>query len=129
MNRTLLIGIIVVLGIAVTFFNPVISLIVAVGIWIYLVRMIRKQKKSVFKEPGEPEISERLLKRVNTFLILAGFSFLFLMVGAVVHNIFDSLSEMEKTVSFYIALVSLLMFVGLTAGGMVIFLKARQKAI
>ena len=129
MKRKLLIGILVLLGIAVTFFNPLISLILAIGAWIYLVRMVRKQKYSVFNEQMEPKISERFLKRVNTFLIVAGFSFIVFIFGAIVHNLFHGLSEIERTGSFFTTLVALWVFVVATAGGMVIFLKERQKTI
>ena len=129
MNRKLLIGILVVLGIAVTFLNPLISLILAVGVWIYLVRMVRKQKNSVFNDQMEPKITEWHLKRLKAFLIVAGFSFLVFIFGAIVHNVLHGLSEIEETVSFFIALVALLVFVVATAGGMVIFLKGRQKTI
>jgi len=44
-----------------------------------------------------------------------------------VHNVIHGLSEMKVTVSFIIALVALLMFVVATAGGLVVFLKGRQK--
>jgi uncharacterized SAM-binding protein YcdF (DUF218 family) len=127
MNRKLLIGILVVLGIAVTFFNPLISLILAVGAWIYLVKMFQKQRKSVLNDHIGPKISERLLKRLKIFLIVAGFSFLIFIVGGIAHNVFSGLYKKEETVSFLIALVALLVFVVATAGGMVIFLKERQK--
>ena len=129
MKRKLLIGILVVLGIVVTFFNPLISLILAAGAWIYLVKMFRKQRNSVFNDHMGPKISERLLKRLKIFLIVAGFSFLIFIVGGIVHNVFSGLSEKEETVSFLIALVALLVFVVSTAGGMVIFLKGRQKKL
>jgi len=67
------------------------------------------------------------LKRLKTFLIVAGFSFLVFIAGAIVHNVLYDLSETEATVPFLIALVALLVFVAATAGGMVIFLKERQK--
>jgi predicted RND superfamily exporter protein len=127
MNRKLLIGILVVLGIAVTFFNPLISLILAVGLWIYLVRMVRKEKNSVLNDQMEPKITEWHLKRLKAFLIVAGFSFLVFIVGAIVHNVLHGLSEIEETASFFIALVALLVFFVATAGGLIIFLKGRQK--
>ena len=127
MNRKLLLGILVVLGIAVTSFNPLISLILAVGVWIYLVRMVRKQKNSVLNDQMEPTITEWHLKRLKAFLIVAGFSFLVFIVGTIVHNVSHDLSEIEETVSFLIALVALWVFVVATAGGMVIFFKERQR--
>ena len=127
MKRKLLIGILVALGIVVTFFNPLISLIIAAGVWIYLVRIVQKQKNSVLNDRTEPKITERHLKRLKTFLIVAGFSFLVFIAGAIVHNVLYGLSEIEATVPFLIALAALLVFVAATAGSMVIFLKEKQK--
>ena len=129
MNRKLLIGILAVLGIAVTFINPFISGIIAVVVWIYLVRMVRKLKNNVFNNQMEPKIAERLLKRLKAFLVVAGFSFLVSIVGTILHNVLHGLSETEETVSFFITLVALIVFVVATAGGLIIFLKGRQKRI
>ena len=129
MKRKLLIGISIVLGIAVTLLNQTISAILAAGVWIYLVRMIQKQKNSEFNDQMEPSITEWHLKRLKAFLIVAGFSFLVFIVGAIVHNVLHGLSEIEEPVSLIISLVAGLVFVLATAGGMVIFLKGRQKSI
>lgn len=129
MNRKLLIGILAVLGIAVTFINPLISGIIAVVVWIYLVRMAWKLKNNVFNNQMEPKIAERLLKRLKAFLIVAGFSFLVSIVGAILHNVLHGLSEIEETISLFIALVALIVSVVATAGGLVIFFKGRQKRI
>ena len=123
----LLIGILVVLGIAVTILNPLISGILAAGVWIYLVRMFRKQNKIVSNDQMEPNLIEGHLKRLKAFLIVAGFSFLVFIVGAIVHNVLHGLSEIEEPVSLIISLVAGLVFVLATAGGMVIFLKGRQQ--
>ena len=127
MKRKLLIGILVVLGIAVTVLNPLISGICAVAVWIYLVRMVRKQKNSVFNDQMEQEITKWHLKRLKAFLIVAGFSFLVFVFGSIVHNVLHGLSETEETVFLLIALVALLVFIVATAGGMVVFLRARKK--
>jgi hypothetical protein len=129
MIKKLLIGILVVLGIAVTVLNPLIPGIFAVGVWIYLFRMVRKQKNSVINDQMESKISEWHLKRLKAFLIVAGFSFLVFIVGAIVHNVLHGLSEIEESTFFIIALVALLVFIVATAGGLVIFLKGRQKTI
>jgi hypothetical protein len=89
--------------------------------------MVRKQKDSVFNDQMEQKITKWHLKRLKAFLIVAAFSFLVFIFGAIVHNVLHGLSEIEETVSFFIALVALLVFIVATAGGMVIFLKARQK--
>ena len=127
MSRKLLIGIFVVLGIAVSFLNPLISLILAMGVWIYLIRMVWKQKDSILNDQMVPKIIEWHLKRLKVFLMVAGFSFIVFIVGAIVHNVLHGLTEIEESTSFFIALVALLVFVAATAGGLVVFLKGRQK--
>ena len=129
MNRKLQIGILVVLGIAAVFFKPLIIGVIAVGVWIYLVWMVRKRKNNIFNDQIELKIAERRLKRLKAFLMVAGISFLVFIVGAIVHNVLYGLSEIEEPVSFFIALVALWVFVIATAGGLVIFLKGRQKTI
>jgi hypothetical protein len=127
LERKLLIGILVVLGIAVTVFNPLISGIFAVGVWIYLVRMIRKQKNGVFNDQIEQEKTKWHVKRLKALLIVAGLSFLVFVFGSIMHNVLHGVSEREETVYFLIALVALFVFIAATAGGMAIFLKARKK--
>jgi uncharacterized membrane protein YdcZ (DUF606 family) len=67
------------------------------------------------------------LKRLKTFLLVAGISLAVGIVGVVVHNVLYGLSEKEEPVSFFIALVALWVFVVGTIGGLVIFLKGRRK--
>ena len=68
MIRKILLGILVILGIAVTVFNPPLSFILAVGVWIYLVRMVQKQKNSESNDRMGPIIAESHLKRLIAFL-------------------------------------------------------------
>lgn len=129
MIRKILIGILIVLGIAVAILNHLILGILAVGVWIYLFVMVRKQKNSLSNDQMESNISEWNLKRIKVFLIVAAFSFLVFIVGAIVHNVFHGLYETEEAVFFIISLVALLVFIAATAGGLFIFLKGRKKAI
>lgn len=129
MKRKLLIGILVVLGIAVTIFQTLTSGILAVAIWIYLIWMVRKEQTNVSNTQMEPKIAERLLKRLKALLMIAGFSFLVFIVGTVIHNVLSGLSEREETVSFIIAFVALLVFILATVGSLIIFLKGRQKQL
>jgi glutamate mutase epsilon subunit len=93
MSRTLLIGIAVVMGIAVTLSSPLIGVILAAGVWIYLV----------------------------------SFSFLVFIVGTIIHNVIYGLSEEEEAVFLLISIVASVVFVVVTAGGVVTFLKGRQE--
>jgi hypothetical protein len=127
MKRKLLIGILVVLGIAVTVLNPLITGILAIGIWIYLVMMVRKQKTSVFNDQKESKEIGWHSKRLKLLLIVAGFSFLISIVSAIVHNTLHGLSANKGSVYFLISIVALFVFIVATAGSMVIFLKVRQK--
>ena len=127
MKSKLLIGVLIALCLAITALNPLVGLILAVVVWIYLVRMVRKQEDIALTDQIEVEITERHLRRVKTLLKVAGFAFVIFIAGAIVHNVLYDPSELENTVSFLIALLALCVFVLATAGGMVIFLKERPR--
>jgi hypothetical protein len=129
MNKKLLTGIIIVLVVALTIFASIPMGVLAIPAWIYLVLKVRKRKTSIFHDQMEPILAEMRLKRLKTFLIVAGLSFPVFIVGAIVHNVLHGLSEIEVTVSLIIALVALWVFILATANGLHIFLKGRQKTI
>ena len=130
MKRKLLIGTIVVLGIAVAIFMPMgigVVAIGAIGVCIYLVFMLRKKKTSLFHDQVEPKIVERRYKTLKVFLLVAGISLAVGIVGVVLHNVQYGLTEIEESVFFTIALVGIYVFIIATSGGLVIFLKGRRK--
>ena len=117
MIRKLLIGIAVVFGVAVTVSNPLMSVVLAVGIWIYVARMISKNENTV--------VSHHMKTRIKTFLIVAAVSFVLFLVGAIVHNVLSGLSETEEAVFLLVSLFASWVVVVSTAGGMALFLKER----
>ncbi|KQC14642.1 MAG: hypothetical protein APR63_05260 [Desulfuromonas sp. SDB] len=127
MKRKILIGILVVLGIAVAVINQLVLGILAIGVWIYLFRIVRKQKHCEANDQRELKISEGYLKWIKALLIMGGFSFLVFIVGAIVHNVLYGLSKAEDSVFIIIALIALIAFALTTAGGLVIFFKGREK--
>ena len=135
MNKKLLIGIIVVIvGLVIAaaiLGNPVWAMtiieVALVGVWIYLVWMVRKKKAKIFHDQMEPKLAERRYKRLKIFLLVAGISLAVAIVGVILHNALYGLSEIEEPVSFFIALVGLYAFIIATIGGLVIFLKGRRK--
>ncbi len=131
MKRKLKIGIIVVFGIAAAIaLAMLLAMLIAgalIAVWIYLVWMVRKKKTNIFHDQMEPKLAERRLKRLKTFLLVAGISFAVFIVGVIVHNALYGLSEIEEPVSFIIALAALWVFIIATIGGLVIFLKGRRK--
>lgn len=129
MNRKLLTGIIIALGIVLTIFNPIIMGVLAIPTWIYLVLMVRKRKTSIFHDQMEPRLAERHLKRLKVFLIVAGIMCLVSIAGIIVHNVLHGLSEIEESISFFIGIVALWVFIIAAACGLVIFLKGRKKTI
>lgn len=126
MNRKILIGILAVPGIVVAFLQPLISGLLAIVVWIYLMWMIRKRKDDCFNNQMEPKSAERRLKSLKVLLLVAGISFLVFVVSTIVHNVLHGLYDIEETAFFSIALVALLVFVISTAGGLVLFLKGRK---
>ena len=128
MNKKLLIGILVVFVIAAAMLFRVATFSIAsLAVWIYLVWMVRKKKTNIFHDQMEPELAERRLRRLKTFLLVAGISLAVGIVGVIVHNALYGLSEIEEPVSFWIAIVALWVFIIATIGGLVIFLRGRRK--
>jgi len=135
MNKKLLIGISVVIVVfmiaAAILRNPVWAMtipeVALVGVWIYLVWMVRKKKTNIFHDQMEPKLAESRLKRLKAFLLVAGISLAVGIAGVILHNALYGLLEKEEPVSFFIALVGLWAFFIATIGGLIIFLKGRRK--
>lgn len=126
MVKKVLIGFLIVIGIAVTVMNHLLMGILAVGVWIYLFVMVRKQKRIELNGQMESRISEWHLKRIKAFSIVAVFSFLVFIVSAAMHNVLHARYEIEDAVFSIVSIVACLVFVAATAGRLVVFLKGRQ---
>jgi hypothetical protein len=127
MKKKLLIGTIVVFGIAAAMTTMPMLIPGAPIVWIYLVWMVWKKKTNIFHDQVEPKIAERRLKMLKAFLLVAGISFAVFIVGVILHNVLYGLSGTEEHVFFIIAIVALWVFIIATVGGLVIFLKGRRK--
>jgi len=128
MNKKLLIGIIVVLGIAAAIFMSMLIAGALMVVWIYLVWMVRNKKISLFHDQVEPKLAERRLKMLKAFLLVGGISFAVFIVGTILHGVLGAMLKIgEELVSFFIALAALYVFDIATIGGLVIFLKGRRK--
>jgi len=127
MKKKLLIGIIVVFGIAVAIFMNMLVAGALIVVWIYLVWMVREKKANLFHDQVEPKIAERRLKMLKAFLLVAGISFAVFIVGTILHNAIYGLTGIEELVWFFIAISALYLFDIATIGGLVIFLKGRRK--
>ena len=114
--------------------------VILVGVWIYLVWMVGKKKTNIFHDQMEPKLAERRLKRLKTFLLVAGISLAVFIISAVLHNVIYGLfihffgedfwtrtGIGDEPVFFFIAIFSLVPFAVGTIGGLVIFLKGRRK--
>ncbi len=119
MIRKLLIGIVVVLGVGVTVLNPLMSVVLAVGVWIYMVRMVSKNEDTV--------VRHHMKTRIRTSLIVAAVSFVLFLVGTIVHNVLSGLTGSEEAVFLLVSLFASCVFVVSTAGGMALLLKERGK--
>ncbi len=96
MKRKLLVGTIVVLGIAALIFMMTSVAVALIVVWVYLVWMVRKKKANLFHDQVEPKLAERRLKILKAFLLVAGISFAVFIVGVIVHNALYGLSEIEE---------------------------------
>lgn len=119
MIRRLMIGVAVVFGVAVTVSNPLMSVILAVGAWIYVARMVSKNEDTV--------VSHHMKTRIKTLLIVAAVSFVLFLVGAIVHNVLSDLSETEETVFLLVTIFASWIVVVSTAGGLALIIKERGK--
>jgi len=129
MNRKVKTGILAVLGSAAALFNPLLSEILGAGIWIYLVRMVRKEKTDIFSGRMGAEAAKRRLKKLKVFLTAAAVSFIVFIAGAVSHNVLHGLYETEEVFFFFTALAAHCLFVITIAGSLHAFLKGRQKTV
>ena len=127
MKKKLLIGIIVVFGIAAAIFMNMLVAGALIVVWIYLVWMVRKKKTNIFHDQMEPKLAERRLKMMKVFLLVAGISFAVFIIGVILHNALYGLFKREELVSFFIAISALYVFDIASIGGLVIFLKGRRK--
>ena len=129
MKRKLVIGILVVLGIAVIAFASILIAVFLIVGWVYLVWMVRKKKINLFDDQMEPELVERRYKMLKIFLLVGGISLPVAIGGVVMHNVQYALTGIEESLFFIIALVGIYAFNIATIGGLVIALKGRQKQV
>jgi hypothetical protein len=127
MKYKLLIGAIVVLGIAAVIFMNMLVAGALIVVWVYLVWMVRKKKTNIFHDQMEPKLAERRLKMLKAFLLVAGISFAAFIVGVILHNALYGLFGKEELIFFFIGISGLWAFIIATVGGLVIFLKGRRK--
>ncbi len=125
MKNKLLIGTVVVLGIAAAIWMSMLVAGALIVVWIYLVWMVRKKRANLFHDQVEPKIAERRYKMLKASLLAGGISLAGGITGVIVHNALYGLSEIEEPVSFFIALSFIVLFVIATSGGLYIFLKGR----
>jgi hypothetical protein len=129
MNKKILFGIIAAFAIAIIIVSPLQMSILALGIWVYLVVMIRKKKTGIFPEQMDPALRKKKFNNLKKLLIIAAIILLVAIVGTVAHNLIHGLTDMEEYVFLIIGLAGQYGFVFTTAGGLVIFLKGRQKQL
>jgi len=136
MKKGLLIGIVVLwIGwvIAAAIVAPVLYIVAPLvvgalgGAWIYFVRMVWKKGTSLFHEEMKPESAERRLKRLQTFLLVAGISLAVSIVGFAVYVVLLEQYRIDDSASFSIGLFGIMVFIIATISGLVIFLIGRRK--
>ena len=138
MKKGLLIGIVVlwvgwVIGAAIGeatgepgWIVPALLVGILLGAWIYFVRMVWKKGTSLFHEEMKPELAERRLKRLKTFLLVAGISWAAINGGWVAYFL-ESHYRKGDPVSIGIPFVGIMAFIIATIGSLVVFLRGRRK--
>ena len=118
---------ILLIGTLAALFMVILSDLIALVIWIYLVWMIWKYQTNIFDSQFGPENTKILLKRMKTYLIIAAFSFLAFILLVIAHNVLSSFSDTEEIISLIFAFASHLVFVISTVISLNIFLNGRSK--
>jgi len=152
MNKKILIGIIILFIICVGLFilgvnriiHPIFSTLglalIPVGVWIYLVWMVREKKTKIFHDQMEPELAERRLKILKVFLRVGGISFVVAIVSAILHNVvymlfihfagedfWERTGMEDEPVFFWITLVAIAAWIIATIGSLVVFIIGQRK--
>ncbi len=113
--------------------NQITSLIglILLPVWIYLVFVTLKKKSNIFHDQMKPELAERRLRRLKAFLLVAGISLAAFIANLVLYFAIGDPSgeEDEPAVVFFIAVFSYVLFNIGAIGGLVIFLKGREKPL
>ncbi len=87
--------------------------VILVGVWIFLVRMVWKNKIGLFRNQMEPKLAERCYKMLKAFLLVAGIS-VAVYIGLILQIAIFRPPDYSGPVSFYIGLVSLCVFAVVT---------------
>ena len=135
MKKGLLIGIVVlwvgwVITAAIlepTWIVPTLLVGILLGAWIYFVRMVWKKGTGLFHEEMKPELAERRLKRLKTFLVVTGTSMAVGFTVPAVWGVLEQYGIVEDPVSMIIWLLGIIAFIIATIGSLVTFLKGRRK--
>ena len=129
MNKKLLHGILIGLGVMLMLFLAFpIGLIISLAFWIHLGVMYWK-KKGVFNEEIDSELSRNKLKRFKILSISAGLLFIIAITGIIMHNVRSGQLGAEEYFYFIIGIVTSYLFILVSAGGLIFFIKESQKSI
>lgn len=129
MKRKLIIGLIILIVIAASFFMIMLTAGAAIAVWIYLVWMVLKKKTQIFHDQMEPRLAERRLKMLKASLLVAAISLIGGIAGVIGHNAIYAATETEEAVFFFVALSTIWLFTLVTGGSLAIFLKGRQRPV
>ena len=134
MNKKPLIGIVALtaalVGLAIAFVEwpwMMVGVALFLGGWMCLVWIVREKKTGVFHDQMEPELAERHMRILKTFLLVGGISFAVGILGSILHNVLSNLLDTEEAVSFVIVLVGYLVFFIATIGALVILLIGQRR--
>ena len=100
---------------------------ILLAVWMFFGWMVWKKKTSLFHDQMEPELAERLLRRLKIFMLLGGISlliaFVILFLGIIA--LADTL-EVEEALTLVAWSLGLLCFISIISS-LVTFLKGRRK--
>lgn len=127
-GKKLLNGLLTGVGIIVMlFFAFPWGIILSLVFWIYMGLNVRKQH-SFFRPDLEVNLAGKLRKRLKGLLSVAIISFPLAVFGIVMHNVQSAQTGTEESFYFFVGIIAEYCFVLASAGGILTFLKGRQKS-
>lgn len=126
MNKKLLQGLLVGLGIVILVLMAFpFGTIISIAFWAYLAVVVWK-KQPLFNDKLEPELTEKLLKRLKKLRTIVIITFPVAIVGVILHNVVSAKTGTEEALFFFIGVIASYLFILTSALAMLTLLKGRQ---
>jgi polyferredoxin len=105
------------------------TLIVGILIWAWIsfVRKVWEKGTSLFHEEMKPKLAEKRLKRLKTFLLVAGISLAASIAGFAIYLVLFEQYEIDDSISFGFGLFGMMAFIIAIISSLILFIRGRRK--